>query len=189
MLIKLLSRINNPNVHLDDLAKLIGDDPGLSSRLLLLANQKKGHHRSDMTFNAIFQVLHFFGIDRIKAWVNMISLAQFEDLDPEVLRLALIRAHFMAKNAQTAGEDEDSYYLAGLLSKLDVITQVDMATLLGQMPLDLKLKHALLEKEGPIGELLTQVEKMERNEGDSLPSTLQQRYFESVLSANEESVS
>jgi len=186
VLIKLLGRINNPNIHLEELAQLVGNDPGLSGRLLLLANQQKVDHRGDMTFTSIFQVLHFFGINRIKAWVTMISLAQLSDLDPEVLRLALIRAHFMALNARELGEDGDAYYLAGLLSKLDVITQVDMPTLLGQMPLDLHLKQALLQKEGPIGELLTQAEKMEKNSGDKLPAALQQRYLKSILTANEE---
>ncbi|SIN90789.1 diguanylate phosphodiesterase [Sulfurivirga caldicuralii] len=186
VLLQLLGRINNPNAHLQELAGLVGNDPGLSSRLLLLANQQNTDSAQDLHFHSIFQVLHFFGINRVKAWVSMISLAQFEDLDPEVLRLALIRAHFMARSAAENGEDEDSYYLAGLLSKLDVITQVDMATLLQQMPLDEALKLALLEKQGPMGQLLLSVEKMEQNKGDTLPSSLQQRYLESVVSANEE---
>ncbi len=185
VLLQLLARINNPDVHLAELATIVGSDPGLSGRLLLLANQQKVDAREKVSFNSILQVLHFFGINRVRGWVTMISLAQLDELDPEVLRLALIRAQFMALSAQSTDADPDTYYLAGLLSKLDVMTQVDMETLLKQMPLDPALKHALLEKEGPIGELLKQVEKMERNQGDRLPHALQQRYLESVMRANE----
>ena len=71
--------------------------------------------------------------------------------NPEMLRMALQRAHFLDKLGSVVavdGNQKESLFLVGMFSLLEVILKTPMAIILKDLPLSENLKSALLKEEG-----------------------------------------
>jgi len=164
-LLELLEKVVDDSLHLDDLERIIEKDVGLSIKMLKLAKQYRTRSMPD--FSSLKDVMMLFGLKRVQSWATMISMTELDDVFPEVFNLARLRAVFMRNIAQKQGlAGEDSYYLAGLFSMMDVIVGQHLEQALENVPLNESIRAGLLSGEGEIGRLLEIAKSFELNKAD-----------------------
>ncbi len=164
-LMKLLEKIVDSTLHLDDLETVIERDVGLSLKILKMAGQYRTARMPD--FSTLKEVLNLFGLKRVQSWATMISMTALDDVIPEVFNLARLRAIFMRNAAQHENlRNVDSFYLAGLFSMLDVITGQTLEQALSHIPISDEIKVGVLNGKGEYGRLLKIAESFEKNRAD-----------------------
>jgi EAL and modified HD-GYP domain-containing signal transduction protein len=164
-LMQLLEKIVDPELHLSDLEKVIERDVGLSLKILKMADQYRSARMPQ--FTTLKEVLSLFGLKRVQSWATMMSLTALDDVIPEVFTLARLRAVFMRNVAQNEHlPGIDSFYLAGLLSMLDVIVGQHLEDALMMVPIHEDIKQGLLNGHGEYGRLLNVAESFEKNRAD-----------------------
>jgi len=93
---------------------------------------------------SIRHAMAILGERELRRWIRLIvAVAAAEQSCSELILMALTRARFceiLSARLQTTND----LFLMGLLSVMDAILQVDMATVLGQVPVDEETKAALL---------------------------------------------
>ena len=152
-LIKLLQKLIDPDLHLDDLEKIIEQDVGLSMKILKMAAQYRTQKMPN--FTNLKDVMMLFGLKRVQSWATLISMTAMEDTVPEIFNLARLRAIFMRNVAiDQKLPVADSFYLAGLFSLLDVILGQALRDALEKLPLSEDIKQGLVEGTGEYGRLL-----------------------------------
>ena len=135
---------------------MISEDPGLSLKLVKLANSAffGGRHRA----GTIRQALMTLGSVAVRRWATMMVLAGVSDRPSHLLELGLLRARLCELvAARTPGAETDRAFTVGLFSVVDSLLGVRMPTLLDDLPFDDRTTRALGEHEGPEGRLLAGV--------------------------------
>ncbi|MDX1347158.1 MAG: EAL domain-containing protein [Thiomicrorhabdus chilensis] len=161
-LLDLLQKIADPQIALNELQLVVERDVGLSHKLLKMAYQYRT--RSMPEFDTIKEVMMLFGLKRVQSWTTMLSMAAVNDVVPEVFVMALTRAIFMREIAlKERLPAEESYYLAGLFSLLDVIMGQPLEKVLNQLPLSRSIVDGILEEEGDYGRLLNMAKGFEQS--------------------------
>lgn len=139
-----------------ELGNIIRDDAVLSYKLLSCVNS--AYFALPRQLKSVQQAAIFFGVTRMRNWIDTMSLCGMDDRPPELLRAALIRAHMCEKLA--AGMPHGSQEMAftvGLFSLLDTLMSAPMEFLLTHLRLMPEISLALTERGGPFGPLLTQI--------------------------------
>ena len=162
-LLRILSRLLDPDVDVSELGDLISQDVSLAYKLLRHANSTLYAPREEIT--AVQQSLVLLGLDAIREIVSLVILIDLDDGPGDLVTQSLIRAKMCQTLAERAGHDEsNSYFTVGLLSTLDALTHVSMEQVLEHLPLSDELSRALLGREGSLGEALSCVQAHERGE-------------------------
>jgi EAL and modified HD-GYP domain-containing signal transduction protein len=167
-LLRMLSRLLDPNVEVEELEEMISHDISLAYRLLRFANSSA--YAPSQPITAVAQTLMMLGLKAVKKIVSLIVLVDLDDRPGDLLGQSLVRAKMCEVLASRGGmADCTPYYTAGLLSTLDALTAMPMPDVLKTLPLGSDLEGALLGSEGDIGDALTCVRAFE--EGDWSHST------------------
>jgi EAL and modified HD-GYP domain-containing signal transduction protein len=148
-------------LEFEELEELISRDAGLSQRFLRLANSAFYAARSPV--GSIRRALVRLGTDTVRQWALLLLVSGLRDRPDHLLTLALQRARLcelIAHEHPTA--EPDRAFTTGLLSTLDALLNRPMDELLAELPLDERLTKALLERDGPEGQLLAVVIAYER---------------------------
>ena len=162
-LLRMLSRLLDPNVEVDELEEMIEQDVSLAYRLLRYANSSV--YAPSQPITAIGQTLMMLGLKAVQKIVSLIVLVELDDRPGDLLAQSLIRAKMCEVLAARAGfEDTTQHYTAGLLSTLDALTSTPMPAVLNHLPLADDLEGALLGVEGDLCDALDCVRSFE--EGD-----------------------
>lgn len=74
----------------------------------------------------------------------------------------LTRAFACEALAEQRGLDEEEGFITGLFSHMPVIIGIDLETMLKELPLSQPIHQALIQRQGPLGELLAHIEATER---------------------------
>ncbi|MGC9220858.1 MAG: EAL and HDOD domain-containing protein [Solirubrobacteraceae bacterium] len=160
-LLALASALQDPDIQLDGLERIIRSDVALSYRLLKYINSAYFSLRREIT--SIKHALALLGIEPLRRWATLSTFAEVGDQPRELLVTALVRARF----CETAGSASDGtpaeLFTLGLFSVLDALTGTPMYTALADLPLAPNLQEALLRHTGA-GRLLDCVIAIE--EGD-----------------------
>jgi EAL and modified HD-GYP domain-containing signal transduction protein len=162
-MLRLSSALQEPNVQLSDLERVISNDVALSYRLLKYINSAYFSLRKEIT--SIQHALALLGIEQLRRWATLSIFAEVGEQPRELLVTALIRARF----CETAGSSEDGtpaeLFTLGLFSVLDALTATPMYTAIADLPLAPTLHDALINHSGP-GRLLDSVIATEAGEFD-----------------------
>ena len=151
---RLLSKIYDPDIEIDELVKLISTDVGLSYRLIRYLNS--AFFNLVTKIESIHHAATYLGREPIKVWVCILTLAKTIDKPSELMKLALIRGKMCESLAKFIPDSRpEAYFTAGLFSALDMLLDQSMGILLAELPLSDALKGALLSRQGPMGEALT----------------------------------
>src|SRR5690606_33491664 len=166
--LQLLSVMHNPDVHLDEVERLIAHDPMLSYKLLRLVNSAA--FALPRTIDSLRQAIALLGLNIIKNWINLLAMANLGDKPLELSIAALTRARMCEVIATTMNTKprQDSFFTVGLLSTLDAFMDVPLEILLGNISLSVQLNEALLKHLGDEGKVLDIVEHYERAEWDMI---------------------
>jgi c-di-GMP-related signal transduction protein len=189
-LLRLMGALQESNAGPVELGEIIRDDAVLSYKLLGCVNS--AYFALPRQLKSIQQAAIFFGLARMRNWINTMALSSMDDRPPELLRAALIRAHMCEKLA--AGmptEQQDMAFMAGLLSLLDTLLCAPMEFVLSHLPLAPEIREALVEDRGPFAPLLGQIYTWEAGDlknAQMLPQDIRRMagvYFEATQWADQ----
>jgi EAL and modified HD-GYP domain-containing signal transduction protein len=149
----------------EQLERVITEDPGLSLKLMKLANSSyfAGRHAA----GSIRQALMVLGSTAVRRWAMMLVLAEATDRPTHLLELGLLRARLCELvAARTPGTETDRAFTVGLFSVVDSLLGARMPQLLEDLPFDERTTLALGEHAGPEGRLLAGVLAYEAGDFD-----------------------
>ncbi len=147
----------------EQLERVIEEDPGLSHKLVRLANSAFFGRRHPV--GSIHQALMALGSVAVRRWAMLLVLGGVTDHPHHLLELGLLRARLCELVAARQPEAEaDRAFTAGLFSVVDALLGVSMPHLLAELPFDERMARALAEHEGPEGRVLAGVLSYERGD-------------------------
>lgn len=153
---KLLADINQKDISIDQLEKTIQQDPNMVFSLIKYLNS--AHFAFPRTISSIKQAILILGLEGVKKWASLLCLRNISSKPNELMKISLTRAKLAESIATHENLDApNSYFLLGLLSTLDAVLDTDMHDILTSISLAPHLTHALLDKQGEMGELLEQI--------------------------------
>jgi c-di-GMP phosphodiesterase len=150
--LKLLTTVNNPNVEFSELGKIVSQDVGLSYKLLRYINS--AFFAVPNKIESINHAITYLGLNEVKRWINILTLASISDKPEAVMQTALIRAKMCERLAKLTGHPADHFFLVGMLSSLDSVLDMPIAMALQKLPLANDIVDAILHKQGAAGEAL-----------------------------------
>lgn len=152
-LLNLISRLQDPEIEIEEIEKLVSNDISLSYKLLRYINSAL--FSLPKKVNSIRQVVVYFGIQRLKNWTSLMAMAGVSGKPPELLQTGLIRAKMCELLGVEASHGEtDCYFMLGLFSILDALMDSSMQDVLEKLPIAEEVSSALLEHEGQLGAAL-----------------------------------
>jgi EAL and modified HD-GYP domain-containing signal transduction protein len=182
---ELLAKINDPETGVKELVETIRSDGGLVVRLLRIVNS--AFYGMNRRVHTTQQAISLLGLQRIRAWVALLAVADLDDKPDELILTAMVRARMAELLATEIDSDHpECYFIAGILSMLDAMMDVPMKELVDELPLTVELRKALLHRRGDMGRALYCVEAHERavwglvNFGGLTSTQIQDCWIESV---------
>ena len=162
-ILKLLSRLQDPDITPPELESLIVQDVAFSFKILRYVNSAAV--ALPRKIESIQQAVVILGLATIRSWTTLLAMSQIDDKPAELVVTAMIRAK-MAENMARArkASDPDVYFTVGLFSALDALMDNSMEEILTQLPLADHIADALLHHRGPHGKTLSCVLAYERGE-------------------------
>jgi EAL and modified HD-GYP domain-containing signal transduction protein len=110
------------------------------------------------------------GLEQVKKWAMLISMSANKDKPEELSRVLLIRGRMCELVATTQSlQSPTSYFMAGMMSGLHAMLDIQQESMLAQVPLGDDVKAAIRGHEGPIGDVLKNVINYENGDWDRLP--------------------
>jgi c-di-GMP-related signal transduction protein len=139
----MLQVVNQSEIDLRRLEALIKQEASLCYRLLRYLNSAAFAFVAEI--RSIKHALGLLGERDIRKWIALVAaLGAGKDKPPELVRCALIRAHFCETiSHQLCSENHDGFLL-GLLSLMDAILGMNMPELLQKVHIDHEVMNALL---------------------------------------------
>lgn len=173
---ELLAETSSELVDVAKITTMFESDINLSYKLLRYCNSAAFKLRADIS--TIKQGIVTLGNYELKKFLSLLFIASISDNKPqELLRLAMVRAHFCENLAKLDnGYDSSMAFLTGMLSLIDAILDQDIKTIMEQLPLSAEIKEALVNKKGKLATFLKLAIAYERGEWEQesmLKSSLQ----------------
>ena len=168
---RLMAALNHPNASATTVEGLVKQDARLCYRVLRCVNSAGfGLHRE---IQSIREALMLLGMDQIRKWASIWSLAGMNGGSPELVNMTMVRAGCCEMVGAALGHPDNGaeLFLLGLCSLLDVILQRPMKDVVAALPLTASTREALLGKDGPARMVLDVVTQFERGAWDEACET------------------
>ncbi len=163
MLMRLLARLNDPAVSIDEVVYLVSQDPGLSFKILRYINSAAVGMRKKV--DSIQRAVILMGLQRIRAWASLFAMSGLKGRPMELLNMGILRANLCEQFSRLCGRgDPETAYTVGLLSILDALLAQPIEQLMQDLPLTDEIRQAIVSRAGRYGELLDMVIRIERNQ-------------------------
>jgi EAL and modified HD-GYP domain-containing signal transduction protein len=161
--LQLVAELQTPDVEFGALQEIISRDVGLSYNLLRFVNS--AFFSLPRRVESIRDALVLLGLNNVRRWSTLMALASSQDKPHELLVTGLIRARMCELLAETAGEkDKEGYFTTGLFSVVDALMDTSMVEVLRSLPFSKEIIGALLNYDGPKGQVLHAVLSYERGD-------------------------
>jgi c-di-GMP phosphodiesterase len=159
-----LATVADPDASFEDLERAIGNDVGLSLKLLRYVNS--AFFALPRTVETVREALTLLGTATVRRWATVMALVTAaEDAPEELVELALQRARMCeVLGGNRALDASDGHFTVGLFSVADALLGSSMEDVLETLPFSDEIRAALLRREGPKGALLTTVVAYEQGE-------------------------
>ncbi|TNE80096.1 MAG: HDOD domain-containing protein [Gammaproteobacteria bacterium] len=177
VLFEVLAELQNPNATVGTIEQLAIKDVNLTYKLLKMVNSAAlGLSRQ---IDSLSHAINILGMEQMRRWVSLFLLDGSDDKPQELMRNMLVRGRMCEVIAELKGRDMPvSYFMTGLLSQLDVLADIEMPELVKQIPLNSDIKTALVNRSGPMGEILNEVENYQDGKFEDLKGLLDMNYYE-----------
>lgn len=157
----IIQKTSQSDTSIAEIALLVTRDPKLTIQLLKLINSSL--FRLPRVINDLKEAITFLGIDILKKWAMMIAFVSDSAAPIEACRIVLTRAkacELLIVNSGKYGQS-DTAFLAGLLSGVDILLNLEPALFIKEIKLSSEIQHAVLHETCEIGVLIQQVKKLE----------------------------
>ncbi len=171
--LRILQRVNRPEIEFNEVDELIRQDLSLSLKLLRYVNSAM--FALPQRVDSIRQALAMVGITVIRRWVSLLALAAMsEDKPQELVVVSLIRARLCEDIGRASGMQNAEFdlFMVGLLSSVDAILDRPMLEVLADLPLSPEVKSTLLGKKDGYGRVLGLALAYERAEWDKIAGVI-----------------
>jgi EAL and modified HD-GYP domain-containing signal transduction protein len=159
-MMQLISQINNEEFDVPKLENLVVQDVSVSYKLLKYLNSS--YFGRIQPLSSIRQAISFLGETQFKMFVSLVATSKLAGNKPnELVRLAIIRAHFLESLATELQKDKNELFLLGLFSLIDAMLDQKMETVLKKLPLSDNIITALRDRQGELFLFLRLVETYE----------------------------
>jgi EAL and modified HD-GYP domain-containing signal transduction protein len=147
--LNLLTRLSDPDVNVDDVEELVRLDAVLSYRLLRIANSAGAGLRRSIA--SVRDAVMMVGLDRLRAWLVLIALADVTGSGDDKLAPIVVRARACELLAQRVGTRGDTAFTLGLLHGLADLLGVSVDELTERLQLaGTALAQAAADPESPL---------------------------------------
>lgn len=152
---RLLAEVNRPELSVQDIAGIIRSDPLMTYHLLKFINSAWFGIRC--VVNSVQHALVLLGPRETRRWASLLVIRNLGQGKPQEL---LLRSLTRAKVAETIAplvnmrQHTPELFLAGLFSSIDAMMDRPMDALLADLPVDEKVKQALLGEPGQFRNVL-----------------------------------
>jgi c-di-GMP phosphodiesterase len=168
VVLKLYSRLCDPQVSIDELERLVRTDPALCYKLLRYINSLK--FALPKRIRSLRQAIVLLGIQGVRSLVMLVGLAKVSQKPTELLMTSIIRALMCERLAEIRRYREPhAYFTAGLISSLDAVLDMPLAEVVQSLHIDEELKDAILCHTGPIGKVIRCSIAQERGDWTHIP--------------------
>ena len=162
---QLLTALRQPDVGVRQIEELVKHDVSLSYRVLKCVNSAAYGLRSEVT--SIKQALIMIGVEPIRRWVSVWSVAGLNDGGPsEIVTVSLLRARCCELLGEQMRSGEQELFLLGLCSLLDAILDRPLADAIADLPLSGPVRAALLGEQNVCRDVLDTVVAYEAGNWD-----------------------
>lgn len=159
--LQLMSKLNQPDITIDDIERLLKGDPSLSFAVLRYVNSASHGQRRQV--DSLRQAIAILGIKGVRTLVVLVMLSGLSSGRSETLRTAMLRALVCENLGRLSpGANANACFTAGLISMLDAVLGIPIEEILPQLPLSDEVRDGILERCGVIGETLRCAEAHER---------------------------
>lgn len=159
--LELVHTLQDCSVPAGEIESSIVRDVGLSYRLLRCINSS--YYRMPRVVSSMLHAILLLGYDEVRRICAVVLLASMNDRPPWVAIQALTRARMCENLCVAAGAGaKGGYFMAGLLSLVDVILGAPLEECLEGLPLSDAVRNALCTRQGPEGAALECVIAYER---------------------------
>jgi len=170
---EIIQKSNQDNVSIAEIASLVTRDPKLTVQLLKLINSSL--FTLPREIHDLKEAITFLGIDILKKWAMMIAFVSDSSAPIEACRIVLTRAKAceLLMNESGLSGKSDTAFLAGLLSGVDVLLELDPAFFIKELNLSIEIQNAVLQEQGEIGILIQYIKNLEyylSQEPESIPT-------------------
>lgn len=159
---EIIKKCNQKNISIDEISTIVTQDPKLSIQLLKLINSSL--FTLPRPIHDLKEAITFLGIDVLKQWALMIAFVCDAKSPIESCRIVLTRAKtcelFTMKQTNNK-EQADTAFLAGLLSGVDLLLELEPKILIHQMNLSSTIQAAILNHTGELGHLIENIKQIE----------------------------
>jgi len=189
-IINLLAKLQDSEVHIEELEELISQDLALSYRLLKYINSAAFSLQREV--DSIHHAIVMLGLNTIRSLANLMLMSNIDDKPQDLLVIAIVRARMCEElSLHVDKKMKDTYFTAGLFSVIDALLDSSMEDIVSQLPLSTELQDALLEQKGVIGEALKCCIAFERADWENVQfqnideQAIQKAYFDAVIWSND----
>lgn len=169
VLIEMLNQLRK-EADLQDVAEVAKRDPGVVIKIIGMANSPMAGLNQPVT--SVDQAILVLGRNQLYRWlaIGMFRSGNTSPRDEVLLELALSRGRFLEMLGQEKHSklECDEFFLLGLLSLLDSLLGVPMATVVEKINLSPALKDVLLTSSGPLGRYLMLAIAVEKGHADNV---------------------
>ncbi|MCP1726409.1 EAL and modified HD-GYP domain-containing signal transduction protein [Natronospira proteinivora] len=190
-ILRLLARLQDPDVGPKELEQIIKQDVTLSYKLLRCVNS--AYYGLSLEVSSIHHAIVYLGLPAVRNWVRLLVLAGLQDRPPELIRIALTRAKMCEVLSEHAPNlSREMAFTVGLFSVLDALMNMPMEQILERVPLSEEVDRALVDGKGAYGVLLGFVKAYERGDWETIESgpypadAVKQAYLDALESAERE---
>ncbi len=170
-LLQVVAKLNDPAVELADIEDLVVRDVALSFRLLRYVNSAFFGLRGDV--RSIGQALALLGVENVRRWATLSTLASIDNKPTELTLTALIRARFCELAGGRVGiATPGEMFTLGLFSVIDGMMDAPMHDVVASLPLADDIREALVQRRGRMGQLLDCVVSLESGEHHPVQATV-----------------
>ncbi len=187
----LLSKLQEPDISIDELEKLLISNIALTHKVLRLVNSASVGLTREV--DSVKQAIMFLGTSRIRTLAALVVMSAVPGKPSELYGLAMSRARYCEALAkQSSFESPDKHFTVGLLSVLDALTDMPMSEVILELPLCSEISEALCgtSLESPFAKTLQHALSVEQGDWQgaeaNLPGIPSHLYLDSVEWAEEQ---
>ena len=192
--LQLLQILNDKDSQIEEVARILQTDPQLSYKLLQMVNSAAIGLAREIT--SISRAIVIAGLDRLRAWANLIALGRLQE-KPAVLREQAVVRAFLCKALVFSWPnlDDETAFTLGLFSLLDAFLDRPLEEICERLRLPDELTAALTNHQGDYGFILATTERMEKGQWEAIdwnvlqglgvsPAQLEWHYLNALQTAN-----